>query len=104
MIWTYRVLRDEQGRYSIRELYYERDGTLIGYSSTPAAALDGSLEELIRLIQWFQEAFDLPVLSTIELDQQIATQPARRVTTGQQNIPLRQVLAELEPDAEPAKV
>jgi hypothetical protein len=103
MIWTYRVLRDEQGRYSIRELYYERDGTLIEYSSVPAVALDGSLEELMRLIQWFQEAFDLPVLSTTELDQQLAAQPTRRVATGQQNIPLRQVLAGLEAEAEPVQ-
>ena len=35
MIWTYRVFRDKIGRYSIREVFYERDGRLINYSKQP---------------------------------------------------------------------
>jgi hypothetical protein len=103
MSWTYRVFRDNLGRYSVREVFYERDGTVIGYGREPAAAVDASLEELIQLVNWFKEAFDLPVLSTEEMDAQIAGQPARRRTEPDENIPLSQVIAELEAEAEMVK-
>lgn len=50
MIWTYRIFRDALGRYSIREVYYERDGSMIRYSQEPVTAVDASLEDLIRLV------------------------------------------------------
>jgi hypothetical protein len=103
MIWTYRVLRDKMGRYSIREVFYERDGTVIGYGKQPAVAVDTSLEELVRLVDWFKDAFDLPILSTEEMDAQIAAQPTHRRTEPGENIPLNQVIAELEAEAELVK-
>lgn len=104
MIWTYRIFRDALGRYSIREVYYERDGSMIRYSQEPVAAVDASLEDLIRLVKWFKEAFDLPILSTEEVDAQLAAQPKRRPSAGGKNIPLSQVLAELEAEGELVKV
>lgn len=104
MIWTYRIFRDALGRYSIREVYYERDGSMIRYSQEPVTAVDASLEDLIRLVGWFKEAFDLPVLSTEEVDAQLAAQPKRRPSVGGKNIPLSQVLAELEAEGEPVKL
>jgi hypothetical protein len=104
MIWTYRVFRDPIGRYSIREVYYERDGTMIGYSQEPVTVVDASLEDLVRLLTWHQAALDLPVLSTEEVDTQLATQPVRRPSPSDKNIPLSQVLAELETEAELVKV
>jgi hypothetical protein len=105
MIWTYRVFCDSQGRYSIREVFYERDGSLIDYGKSPVAALSNSQEDLMQLIQGFKEAFELPVLSVEEVDAQIAELPEKAKSDafgGSQsdhrtrNISLQQVIAELD--------
>jgi len=102
MIWTYRVLRDDKGRYSVREVFYERDGTLITYGKAPAAPIGGSPEELLQLTKWFSEAFDLPILSIEALDAQLAAQPTQPKPESNQNIALEQLKAELALEAEPA--
>ena len=71
MLWTYRVFRDNQGRYSIREVFYNRDRTIINYGKEPATANDVSLEDLQQLVRWFQEAFELPVLELEEVDKSL---------------------------------
>lgn len=96
MFWTYRVFCDSQGRYSIREVFYERDGKLIAYGKSPVAALGNSPEELMQLIQWFKEAFELPVLSLEEVDAQIAALPERAKSDRSRNVSLQQVIAELD--------
>ena len=75
MIWTYRVFRDQAGRYSIREVFYEQDGTLLNYGKQPAAPLDSSFEDLMQLVAWFREAFDAPVLSLEAVEQELAARP-----------------------------
>ena len=50
MLWTYRVFRDNQGRHSIREVFYDRDRTIINYGKEPAIANDASLEDLQQLV------------------------------------------------------
>jgi hypothetical protein len=101
MIWTYRVFRDNQGRYSIREVFYEQDNTIVNYSKTPVALVGASFEELMQLVQWFKEAFDLPVLSLEEIDAQIAKQGPRKSSDRSRNISLQQVITELTTDADP---
>lgn len=96
MIWTYRVFCDSQGCYSIREVFYERDGKLIDYGKSPVAALSNSPEELMQLIQWFKEAFEWPVLSLEEVDAQIAPLPKRAKSDRTRNVSLQQVIAELD--------
>jgi hypothetical protein len=79
MLWTYRVFRDSQERYSIREVFYESDNTIISYGAAPVAVVGASFEELMQLVKWFRDAFDLPVLSLEEIDKQMTmqkTQPA----------------------------
>ena len=101
MIWTYRVFRDNQGRYSIREVFYNRESrTLIDYSKVPVAVVGSSVEELIQMVQWFKEAFDLPVLSLEEVDAEIANQPVKQQRDHRKNISLKQVLAELTTETE----
>jgi hypothetical protein len=68
MLWTYRVFRDSQERYSIREVFYESDNTLISYGAAPVAVVGASFEELMQLVKWFRDAFDLPVLSLEEIE------------------------------------
>ena len=105
MIWTYRIFRDQNGRYSIREVYYEHDGRLISYSKKPVAPVGASLEELIQLVQWFREAFDAPVLSLEAVEAEVSARPVltkRPLADRSQTFSFQQVLAQLaaEPDEE----
>lgn len=102
MLWTYRVFRDDNERYSIRELFHERDGTIIGYGKTPVAVLGASLEELIQMVEWFREAFDLPVLSLAEVDASIAAREIQPKSDRSDNISLDSLIAELATKAEEA--
>ncbi|MCL4834029.1 MAG: hypothetical protein KJZ86_16420 [Caldilineaceae bacterium] len=102
MIWTYRVVRDEIGRYSVRELFYERDGGLITYSSIPVAPVGSSPEDLLRQMDQLREAFDLPTLSTAELDAALSKQEKTRQKETRPRISLEQIKAELALEAEPA--
>ena len=87
MMWTYRVCRDRQERYSIREVFHEQDGTIIAYSQEPVAVVGASVEELMQLVTWFRQAFDLPVLSLVEVDAQIAAQPEKSASDGKRERP-----------------
>ena len=98
MIWTYRIFRDRTGRYSLREVYYERDGRLISYSKSPAAPIAASLEDLMQLVQWFREAFDSPVLSLEAVEAEVSATPIRvkrPLSDRSQTLSLQQVLAQL---------
>ena len=101
MIWTYRVFRDGEGRYSVREVFYEQDGKIITYGKTPVALVGASLAEIMQLVGWFKDAFDLPVLSMEEVDSEIATQSVKVESTHSRGIPLKEVLAELSDENEP---
>lgn len=101
MIWTYRVVYDEIGRYSVRELFYERDGALITYSSIPVAPVGSSPEELLRQMDQLREAFDLPILSTAELDAAVSKQKVAGQKETGPRISLEQVKAELIAEIEP---
>lgn len=105
MIWTHRIFRDQTGRYSIREVYYEQDGRLITYGKNPVAPVGASLEELIQLVQWFRDAFDSPVLSLEAVEAEVAARPApakKPLSDRSQTLSLQQVLAQLaaEPNDE----
>lgn len=100
MIWTYRVFCDNQGCYSIREVFYNRDNKIVSYSKSPVAIVGASVQELMQLVQWFREAFDLPVLSLEEVDNEITTQPKSHKSDRSKNISLRQVIAELSTDVD----
>lgn len=95
MIWTYRVFCDSQGRYSIREVFYEQDGTIIDFGKAASVAIGSSLEELLQLVQWFKEAFELPILLLEEVESKIATQPEKPKSDRSKNISLQQMIAEL---------
>ena len=96
MMWTYRVFRDSQERYSIREVFYERDNTIINYAEAPVVVVGASFEELMQLVQWFRDAFDLPVLSLEEIDAEMAINKTKSASNSPPNLSLQQVIAELE--------
>lgn len=103
MIWTYRVFRDQNGRYSVREVFYERDGTIIGYSKAPVALVGDSPEEVLQLLTWLREAFDLPILSIEAVDAQIAAQPSPSNDDQRPPISFHDVRAALSAEAHAVK-
>jgi hypothetical protein len=98
MMWTYRVFRDNQERYSIREVFYESDNTIISYGAAPVAVVGASFEELMQLVKWFRDAFDLPVLSLEEIEAQMAIQSTKPASDRTQNLSLQQAIADLASD------
>jgi hypothetical protein len=105
MIWTYRIFRDKTGRYSIREVYYERDGRLLNYGKHPVTPVGASLEDLMQLVQWFREAFDSPVLSLEAVDAELAANSIpvaekKPLTDRSQTLSLQQVLDQLTQESE----
>ncbi len=95
MIWTYRVVRDEIGRYSVREVYQERDGTLLTYSKTPVAPIGSSAADLLHQMQNFRDAFELPILSIAELEAALSKQEKKSTKKTGANISLQELKAEL---------
>lgn len=91
MIWQYRVFHDHDG-YCVRVVLNERDGALLGYHKEPAVPSGRTAEELAQDIEWFKEAFELPILTIEELEVELAQHPAKpRQTQGK-----RKTLADLE--------
>jgi hypothetical protein len=103
MIWTYRVFRDQTGRYSVREVFYEDDETLISYSKAPALPIGESSEEVLQLITWFKEAFDLPILSTEVVDAEIAARPEKPKPEQRSYLSLEELRAELSIETDTVK-
>ncbi|UZQ53399.1 hypothetical protein OOK60_12910 [Trichothermofontia sichuanensis B231] len=104
MLWTYRVFRDQSGRYSIREVFYEHDGRLISYGKHPVAPLAASLEDLIQLVKWYREALDSPVLSLEAVEAELSTQPTpdSSTPTPGPTLPLAAVIAQLAQTPDPS--
>lgn len=66
MTWNHRVIRYEDGSLEIVEVYYEDDGSLMGYSdATVYARADdegGAPDSLQRQVAWFLDSLDRPIL------------------------------------------
>ncbi len=75
MIVTYRVFQEENGQYTIREVFRERDGKIITYGRTPVMPKGGSLADLAQEIEDLKEALALPVLTLAEVEAETAAQP-----------------------------
>lgn len=75
MSWNYRVCRDQGQRqgdyvsYSIREVYYDDDGKVLGWTATPATLLGDTPEEIkadLELI--LKDTFDRKILDITDED------------------------------------
>lgn len=77
MIVNYRVFCEQNGHYTIREVFYEQDGRMIAYGAAPLAPAGGSLNELTQELAWMVEALAAPVLAIEEVDAEIAKHPPR---------------------------
>jgi hypothetical protein len=65
--WNYRVFREDNGDYIIREVFYEDDGSIIGCTENAVEPWGKSLEELAKDIEFFKKALALPVLTLADI-------------------------------------
>jgi len=63
MTWNYRVFREDDGDYVIREVFYAEDGSIITCTANSVEPFGSSLEELAQSIEDFKAALALPVLT-----------------------------------------
>jgi hypothetical protein len=101
MIWMYRVFHDGDG-YCVRVVLYERDGALSGYQKEPAVPTGRTAEELAQDIEWFKQAFELPILTMAELDAELAARPPQARHKRGKNKTIEELIAEFEQDAHDA--
>lgn len=70
MPWNYRVFRDRDGQYAIREVFYSDDGRLEGWTEEPVYPRAESLAGLRTELEHYAAAMEMPVLDlpSIERD------------------------------------
>lgn len=65
-IWNHRVVHRvfENGidEYSIREVYYNDDGSIYGFTESPIQVYGDTLEELKETLQYLMNCVSFPVL------------------------------------------
>lgn len=67
MTFNYRVMRDSEGNCTIREVYYDDDGEILGWTEEPAAPFGEDEMELARDVSHFVRALALDVLDEEDL-------------------------------------
>jgi len=63
--WNHRVVKETLNGvdwYTVRETYYNADGTIYAYTEDAADASGTSIEELREYLTWLLAALDEPVL------------------------------------------
>lgn len=65
--WNYRVFRETNGDCIIREVFYAKDGSIVGCTENAVAPSGESLEELAADIESFKDALKFPVLTIADL-------------------------------------
>jgi hypothetical protein len=91
MTWEYRVFREDNGTYVIREVYYD-NGSIVACTENAVAPMGESLDELQKDIEWFNEALKLPVLTLADIPSPLGKQ---RRKDRDKNLSFEQVCAEL---------
>lgn len=61
--WNYRVVKNKDNIFSIREVYYNEDGNVKLWSGTPEALESDDVEQLKSEVEYILKAFDTPVLN-----------------------------------------
>ncbi len=86
MTWNYRVFREDDGDYIIREVFYAEDGSILGCTAHAVEPFGSTLEELAESIAEFQAALALPVLTLADMPQPTMPRkksaPARTISSA----------------------
>lgn len=69
MTWNYRVFRENEHDFVIREVFYADDGTILGCTAEPIEPFGQSLDELARSIEDMKAALQLPILTFDDIPQ-----------------------------------
>ncbi len=69
MTWNYRVFKEKNGEYIIREVHYDANGSIVACTERAVEPFGESLKELAKDIEWFKEALTLPVLTLADIPQ-----------------------------------
>jgi hypothetical protein len=67
MYWNHRLVKGPAGEFTMREVYYDDDGTIIGWTEDPIAPFGNTTEEIIVELDRMSEACHKPVLQESEL-------------------------------------
>lgn len=67
--WNYRVFREDDGEYIIREVFYAEDGAILGCTANAVEPYGRTLDELAQMLADFQSALSLPVLTVDDVPQ-----------------------------------
>jgi hypothetical protein len=79
--WNYRVFREPEGDYVIREVFYADDGAIMGCTENPVEPFGRTLDELAQSLDDFKAALALPVLTLDDIPPAIeAPKPAHSKT------------------------
>jgi hypothetical protein len=78
--WNYRVFREDNGDYIIREVFYDDNGAICGCSEDAVEPFGSSFEELVHDIDAFKEALTMPVLTLQDIPS--VTQPDKASDRG----------------------
>jgi hypothetical protein len=92
MTWNYRVFREEDGDYVIREVFYAEDGSIITCTADPVEPFGSTLEDLAEAIEDFRAALALPVLTLSDMPD---SPPELERWRSGKGIPFEDVLTEL---------
>ncbi|MEI7512973.1 MAG: hypothetical protein WCK01_05990 [Candidatus Uhrbacteria bacterium] len=65
--WNYRVFREDDGDYIIREVFYDEQGAILGCTADAVEPIGRSIAELTEDIGSFQAALNLPILTLADM-------------------------------------
>jgi len=64
--WNHRLfvetLKDGSKWYSVREVHYEKDGSIIAYSMRPERIDGESKRDIRKMLEWMLKCLDDPIL------------------------------------------
>jgi len=70
--WNHRVLKEilPNGKdwYSVREVFYNADGSINGYTKEPVDISGESIDDLRKYVQWILNCLDKPILVDGEVE------------------------------------
>ena len=75
--WNYRVFRETNADYAIREVFYDEAGSILGCTAQSVEPFAASLDDLATTLQDFQAALVLPLLTVAEMPQ-VQASPRKR--------------------------
>lgn len=70
--WNHRVVKatypNGEEYYSIREVFYNKDGEIYAYTTEPVDIAGESVEEVKEYLQWCLDCIDKPMLEDGKVD------------------------------------